>query len=626
MASEAKRPKVRNYFYQPSWEQEYFVIPIGDVCTCLVCAHVFPSNRKSNVQGHFLQHHAFLDVDFPKGSTARTSEVEALKLRLLKPTSVNATTIVASDSNSTTRLSFKIAYILAKAMKPFDDGAIIKEAMTEMANELMKDRDVRDSILSKVQNTPLSRVTMSRRVKAISTNIQDQLTEDLRECEWFSLQLDESTDVTDVAQVSVFIRMVFDDYTTTEELLSVIPLKGRTTGKDIFSALKDILTQRNVPLGKLVAITTDDTPAMIGRHAGLIPLCKQDPDFPAALLNFHCIIHQQALCIKSVNMDHVMQPVIKIVNYIRARPLQHRLFQALLRETEDKHNDLTLHCEVGWLSRGKVLERFYEVLPEIKTFLESSNEDVEQLHDQSWLTDLAFCVDLMKQINTLNLTIRGKNIPIWTSISAVENFREHVTTWADFFRKNVISAKFENLKKSVQESSTESEFRGERFACWLEKLAEGFLQRFQEFDAIKKLRNYFYDPMVQQDTTNVAGIIRELFPTIDMCGIREEMVSIRHNETYRFRFSKCSDVDECWKTVVDKTQYSNLLGLYKRLLSCFASSYLCESMFSSMKHVKSRLRSRLTDENREHLLRISTSSYAPNFQALAEDTQAQASH
>ncbi|KAK0131081.1 SCAN domain-containing protein 3 [Merluccius polli] len=76
-----------------------------------------------------------------------------------------------------------------------------------------------------------------------------------------------------------------------------------------------------------------------------------------------------------------MTLVVKLINSIRAKVLQHRLFKALLDQLSTAYVDLFLHVDVRWLSRGKVLQRFVDLLPEIKTFLETRNEKHEELLD-----------------------------------------------------------------------------------------------------------------------------------------------------------------------------------------------------------------------------------------------------
>lgn len=177
-------------------------------------------------------------------------------------------------------------------------------------------------------------------------------------------------DLSDTAQLAVFIRMVFDDFSTKEEFLTLLPLKTATRGVDIYNVFKNYCMEKHVPLDKLVSMTTNGAPAMIGRHSGFISHCKKDPDFPA-FVNYHCIIHQQAICSKVMCFNHVMTPVVRIINSIQSKSKQHRCFKLFLDELSAEYGELLFHTEVRWLSRGKVLHRFISLLSEIKAFMET---------------------------------------------------------------------------------------------------------------------------------------------------------------------------------------------------------------------------------------------------------------
>lgn len=86
-----------------------------------------------------------------------------------------------------------------------------------------------------------------------------------------------------------------------------------------------------------------------------------------------------------LDFSHAMTMVIKLTNSILAKALQHRLFQAFLDELDAAYGDLVLYADVRWLSRGKMLQRFADLLPEIETFLSTRNKDHEEL---GFLTDL----------------------------------------------------------------------------------------------------------------------------------------------------------------------------------------------------------------------------------------------
>ena len=61
-------------------------------------------------------------------------------------------------------------------------------------------------IVDKLQSVPLSRNTCTRRTEEISDNLFEQLLSALADAECYSLALDESTDILDVAQMAVFVR------------------------------------------------------------------------------------------------------------------------------------------------------------------------------------------------------------------------------------------------------------------------------------------------------------------------------------------------------------------------------------------------------------------------------------
>lgn len=84
----------------------------------------------------------------------------------------------------------------------------------------------------------------------------------------------------DTAQLAAFVRMVFEDFTTKEDILTLLHLKGRTRGEDIYDVFKNYIRENNIPIHRLVAITTDGAPAMCGVRAVFIALCRGDPDFP----------------------------------------------------------------------------------------------------------------------------------------------------------------------------------------------------------------------------------------------------------------------------------------------------------------------------------------------------------
>ncbi|XP_069498771.1 general transcription factor II-I repeat domain-containing protein 2B-like [Ambystoma mexicanum] len=460
---------------------------------------------------------------------------------------------------------------------------------------------------------------MARRVSALSANVMGQLEKDLRICSFFSIQCDESVDASDTAQLALFARMVFEDFTNKEEFLTLLPLKSTTRGVDIYNEVKNYFVKTKIPLNKLVAVTTDGAPAMTGRHSGFVACCKADPDFPP-LLHYHCIIHQQAICAKVMGFDHVMAPVVRIIISIRAKAKQHRMFKIFLEELSAAHGDLLLHTEIRWLSRGKILRRFLSLLPEIKDFMRSRNEDIGQLCSISWLLDLAFLADVTEQLNTLNCELQGKGKTIADMISAVKTFKSKL----NLFSEQVVKKKMHHFP-SVTQMLTDNKASPEllnidKYSSLLSRLKEEFSDRLRDFERIEPCVMFIANPFLEVDVCELAEQMGELF-NLNSCAMEMEIVSLQGDIQLKSRQSHTN----FW-SLVDYKEYSNLCKAALKVTSLFGSTYLCESAFSDMNFLKSKFRTRLTDEHLSDSIRVAVSSYTPDYRALVDGMQCQPSH
>ena len=121
--------------------------------------------------------------------------------------------------------------------------------------------------------------------------------------------------------------------------------------------------------------------------------------------------------------DHVMTPVVKIINSIRAKYKQHRTFKVLLEELSTEYGDLLLHTEIRWLSKGRILKRFLALLGEIKEIMQSREEDTSLLDNTEWLLDHAFLTDVTEKLKNLNCELQGTGKIVTNMISAVKAFK-----------------------------------------------------------------------------------------------------------------------------------------------------------------------------------------------------------
>ena len=88
-----------------------------------------------------------------------------------------------------------------------------------------------------------------------------------------------------------------------------------TTGIDIFKATSDAIHAMGLGWDKLCGVATDGAPVMTGERKEMASMVfDKVRESVGEAFKFHCIIHQEALCAKTIQLGHVMEVVVKTVS------------------------------------------------------------------------------------------------------------------------------------------------------------------------------------------------------------------------------------------------------------------------------------------------------------------------
>ncbi|XP_076142759.1 general transcription factor II-I repeat domain-containing protein 2-like [Alosa pseudoharengus] len=458
----------------------------------------------------------------------------------------------------------------------------------------------------------LSPSTITRRVEELGVNVHSQLQDKAKNFVFFSLALDESNDIKDTAQLLIFIRGVDGStFEVSEDLAALQSLKGTTTGRDIFDGVRQTIGDMGLDWSKLVSVTTDGAPSMVGSTRGLIGHINREMDQRdyARPLQIHCLIHQQALCCKVIKWDSVMKVVVSCVNFIRANGLNHRQFQEFLSELECEHGDVLYHTEIRWLSRGRVLKRFYLLLPEINTFLLSKGRTVSELSDPEWKWHLAFLTDMTECLNGLNLQLQGKGKLICDMYSHIKAFQIKL----QLLQHQVKEEDFTHLAttQTVATQDPQVPFPVTKCLEALEMLKNEFEVRFSVLHTNAKDIRLFQNPF--------ATDIYEAPSSVQL-----ELAELQSCDALRDTFQSSGLIDFYAALPIDNYPNIKMHGI--KMCTVFGSTYICEQTFSMMKFLKGPKRIRLTDQHLHHSLRLAVSRIEPDINLLVRNMQAHSSH
>lgn len=576
--------------FKAEWSLKYFVIELNDKVTCLLCNDTIAVRKEYNIRRHYETKHA---TQYSKlTENERSLKLESLKRNL--SLQQNCFVKIKNDNEAVTKTSLRIAHLLAQKGKPFTDGELIKSCLLVAAEEICPEKK------DLFQSVSLSARTTVRRIEDIGEQIKTQLKEKAKNFKWFSLALDESTDINDTAQLLVFIRGVNTEFEVTEELASMNSLHGTTTGEDIFKEVEKTLTQYNLKWNQLKCVTTDGAKNMCGTGKGLVgqifKACEEAKCTKPLVI--HCIIHQQVLCGKHLNLSCVIEVVVSVVNFIRSRGLNHRQFREFLLEIEAEYPDLPYHTEIRWLSNGKVLSRFFELRNVIEIFLNEKNYVQPLLSNNEWLWKLAFATDIVGYLNEFNLKLQGNTVLICEMYSIVKSYRQKFS----LFETQITLNKFDHFPcckkfQTIAKSPFPKKFAADIFF----KLKLQLEQRFSDLDANAKEISIFQNPF--------ECTIDELPSELQL-----EVIDLQNDDTLKTKF-KGMDLTQFYE-YLSENEYGQLKSYARGFISVFGSTYQCEKTFSKMKYTKSQYRSLLTDDHLQTTLIIGSTNFVPNYDEI----------
>ncbi|MEE6512968.1 hypothetical protein FKM82_020363 [Ascaphus truei] len=559
--------------FQEAWTQLFGVIERNGKALCVLCSESVVS-RTSSVRRHFDTNHKSV-AELGKAERKEFLDGKLRKYHCQYHSFCN----YLSKTNYLTTASFEISLCIAKHGKPLSDGDFIKTAMLAVSNSLFHDFPNKDKIKQRISEMPLSRNTVKDRVLRMASDVSQQLTTDLQKAACYSMCLDESTDINNHARLAVILRYAVGD-TMREELMKLVSLPGRTQGIDIYNAVMEAFLSQDIRPEKVVSVTSDGAPSMVGLTSGFIQFFVKEAKHP--VIQFHCIIHQEALsCLDEIRlfMNEKGQEYPQLTDMTW---LTNLMF----------FTDFTIHFNVlnkKLQGLGKTAERMFSDIRTFERKLQVFERDLESgqlkyfpnlkmyLENSTIFTDNPNHHEIYKEFSSI-IAVAKENFS-----NRFLQFRKMETTLC--FLTSPDKAKCEELDLSCLH--------------WLD--LENLEMELLEFQESSIWKNKFYD-------------LRATLEKMECEGITEDStVASSENEILKV-----------WNSLPNNFKSMKTLGI--AFLSLFGSSYACEQLFSALNYIKCDARNRLTDELSAVCVALKLTEYEPRFDKLSACIQQQKSH
>ena len=275
----------------------------------------------------------------------------------------------------------------------------------------------------------------------------------------FCLQFDESTDIASCAVLLGYIRYVHCNMIK-EGFLLCENLTTTTKGEDVFNTVSHFLQSNGTDWHRVQQVSVNGAPAMMGGQRGFNGFVKREN--PSIQID-HCAIHRYSLASKTLpaSLKAVFDDVVRIVNFIKSKGLNSRIFKQFYNEMGQSYKVLLYHTEVRWLSRGRVVCRVVELREPIKCFfIEKKSDLAAKFSDTEWLSRLCYLADIFGEFNKGNLALQGKNTTVLDMRESVSAFISKLKLWSRRISRGV-TAQFSTLDQFLDNNNKGQQFVNE---------------------------------------------------------------------------------------------------------------------------------------------------------------------
>lgn len=570
----------------------------------------------------------------------------------------NHSVIIAENRKYIRKLSQVLLYTVLQgiAQRGNDESkhSINKGNYLELLELIAEDNDIVRKRLEIGNAKYTSPQIQNEILNIMSVMICNKIKEELEQCDYFALIVDETKDIGKTEQLSVIIRYYLNGFIY-ERFIGFNPAK-ELDAKSLVKYIKVVLARVSADINKCVAQTYDGASVMSGALNGVQKLIRDEA--PKALY-IHCYNHKLNLilvdCVKSIPKVKSFFDLLESLYIFISGSAIHSKFVDIQKKMYPNKAPVELKqiCLTRWTAQISACVAVKEVLPSILVLLNKiiadrhggrSSEAKGLLHqiDFDFILNLCFFTHILKIFKGVSDYLQNANSDISQSMILIDSIASSMQEMRE--NNSEINNFLKETKSYCQDNDIEipsSSKKGKRFRKMPNKFKNYFVQEelsfLEEEDYVSEedYRIHLFIPVIDR-------IIKELesrFSSSSAILHGLSAMNPKHKNFLNYEIvkplathydvnteilqSEMKILPNAIKSyesnngikILTICEFGNMLNTYKvafnesyKLLSIAltipVSSAACERTFSCLRRLKTFMRNKISDCRLQHIAQI----------------------
>lgn len=210
-------------------------------------------------------------------------------------------------------------------------------------------------------------------VKVMGLSVLRSISSNLQNTSFYTVMVDETTDVANTEQVVVCLRWVSECFEVREDFVSLYEVDS-TEAEKIFAAIKDVFLRLNLAISKCVVSATTEL-----LQSGVV---KKMCDTELRAVYTHCYGHALNLaCSDTIRQCKLVRDALdtthEITKLVKKYPCRNATFKRLKEEMASDSPGIRILCPTRWTVRAQALKSITDNFSVLSEFWDESLEHVK---------------------------------------------------------------------------------------------------------------------------------------------------------------------------------------------------------------------------------------------------------